>query len=101
MRIKQSGHRGWPSLIGSEMLLVCDKDRHASGIPLRPATVPIFLEDEFQRQSVLLHVEHSQGGKESTQLPSDGGHDLSKKVVQLRDLREPIETCAKCFVRLG
>src|SRR5260221_14554372 len=57
------------------------------------------LEDQLQRQGVLLEVTHSQRGRDGTQLPGHGSHYLTKKVIQFAHRGKRIETSAKCFVR--
>src|ERR1700730_5580094 len=57
------------------------------------------LEDQFQRQGVLLEVTHAQGGRDGTQLPSHGSHYLTKEVIQFAHRGKRVETSAKRFVR--
>ncbi len=57
------------------------------------------LEDELQRQCVLLEVTHPQRRRDRTQLPRDRSHHLAEKRIEFRDRRKRVEAPAKCFVR--
>src|SRR5882762_818598 len=57
------------------------------------------LEDQLQRQGVLLEVTHAQRGRDRTQLPGHGSHYLTKEIIQFAHRGQRVETSAKCFVR--